>query len=126
MEINEILAEATRIRKAAQESPYWNLNIDALIESNNECFEGPISREDMEACFNFVLDKYDPNVLIKEGFMTPEDYSFYIENYSDGNPFFSLIELDDERNVKDVVLGETDDCEWVGEFLSKKYKWKDS
>lgn len=126
MDISEILTEAARIRKAAQASPYWNLNIDALIESNNECFVGPITRIDMEACFNFVLDKYDPNVLIKDGLLNPDDYPSYIENHIDRNPFFSLIELDDNRDVKDVVLSDTVDCEWVGEFLSAKYEWKDS
>jgi hypothetical protein len=122
--MDALLNEAIRIRKAAVQSPLWNLNIDALLETNNECFAGPVLRADMEACYNFVMDQYDPHLLIKEGFLKPEQYESYLENI-DGNPFYSLIELDEQRNIKNIWLEDTADCELVGEFLSKKYKWSE-
>jgi hypothetical protein len=125
MTMDELLSEATRIREEAKKTIYWKLNIEALLESNHECFVGPISYEDIEACFNFILDQYDPNILIRDGILSERDYKIYVENSEDGNPFFSLIELDEEKNVKDVILWETDDRELVGEFLSKKYKWRE-
>lgn len=124
--MNEFLREVSRIRSEAQKSRFWDLNIDALIESNSKCFEGPISRTDMEECYNFVLDQYDPHVLIRTGYLKDADYEDYVNYYADRNPFIELIELDDQRNIKDVVLYTTDDREFVAEFLSKKYKWKES
>jgi hypothetical protein len=124
--MDAFLIEVTRIRKEAQESPFWNLNIDALLESNNECFEGPILRADIEACYNFVMDQYDTHIRIKEGILEPPHFEEYLAIHKEGNPFFSLIELDEQKNVIDVTLVDTVDCELVGEFLSEKYKWKDS
>jgi hypothetical protein len=124
MTMEDLLAEATRIRAEAKKSEFWKLNMEALLESNNELFEGPIAYDDIEACYNYVLDLYDPNVLLKNGGLIHGEYQSYVESSGDGNPFFSLIQLDGNRNVEDVILWETDDVEAVGEFLSKKYKWK--
>ncbi|MFD2098764.1 hypothetical protein [Flagellimonas iocasae] len=121
--IEEICTHAFLLRKQARTVGEWELNIYALLESNHEIFEGPISLEDMEDCFNHVLDLYDPNVMIRNGELTEEDYSCYIESY-DGNPFWSLFQVDEKGNVIDVFLYETDDCEAVGAFLEEKYKRK--
>lgn len=122
MDMQEICEQATLFRKKAKSTKEWKLNIEALLESNNALFKGPISYEDMEACFNYVLDRYDPNVLIQQGELKEEDYQMFIEEY-DGNPFWSLMEIDEHGNIIDVFLYDTDDREAVAEFLEKKYKW---
>ncbi|NVN19251.1 hypothetical protein GUA46_12950 [Muricauda sp. HICW] len=121
MSMDEICMHAKTLREQAKSTKYWELNIKALLESNNEIYEGPISNEDMEACFNYVLDFYDPNKLIEEGELPKEEYDFYIDEYT-GNPFWSLFDVNEEGQVVDVFLYETDDCEAVGDFLDKKYK----
>ncbi len=123
--MDEFVQEAKRIRQAAKQSEFWRLNIEALIESNNGLFEGPISYDDMEACYTYVLDQYDPELLIREDLLKPDQYDEYLRTYRDSNPFFPLIELDENRKIKNVVLWETADCEMVGDFLSRRYKWRD-
>jgi len=124
MSMEQICMHAKALREQAKSLDIWELNIDALLNSNNWIFEGPISREDMKACFNYVLDFYDPNKLIAEGELPEEDYDLYKVEY-DGNPFWSLFEVNEQGKVVDVFLHETEDCEEVGRFLEKKYKWRE-
>ncbi|MBW8198512.1 hypothetical protein [Flagellimonas abyssi] len=121
MSMDEICMHAKTLREQAKATENWEFNIRDLLESNNEIYEGPISNGDMEACFNYVLDLYDPNKMIEEGELPKEEYDFYINEYT-GNPFWSLFDVNEEGLVVDVFLYETDDCEAVGEFLDKKYK----
>jgi hypothetical protein len=114
--------EATRIRKEARLSPFWKENIEALLESNNRLFLGPISYEYMEQCYERIMDDYDPNKIFKDD-VKEKDLSTYLMLQADTiNPFFSLIELDDQRQVSNVMLWETEDREMIGALLSQKYK----
>ena len=110
----EICNRAREVREKAHASVYWKLNIEALLESNNLIFQGPISYQDMEECYNRVLDEYDPNIL--------EYWETDTESY-DGNPFWSLVELENGE-VSNVMLWETQDVESIATYLSQKYKWR--
>lgn len=116
----KVLHRARELRERASRSPFWEKNIEELLKSNNELFKGPISHEDMEACYNFVLDCYDPNVQQEEWKWLEDEES----EKDDFNMFFSLIELDDRDSITAVMLWETEDRELVARFLSKKYEWK--
>lgn len=111
------------LRVEAKALASWKDNINELIISNNELFEGPISYENMEACYNSILDMYDPNVLIRNNELSKDDYDEF-EAELGGDPFWSLLELDTEGRVVDVLLYETVDCKAVGEYLQGKYSWR--
>lgn len=125
--MKERCEQATALRVAARKIESWSLNIDELLKSNEAFFEGTISREDMEACYDYVLDQYDPNYLIEHKYLEEKDYQGYLENFDEDphyNPFFELLEIDETGKVVDVVLYTTDDREHLAKFLIKKYKYK--